>query len=117
MRNLDQGVKTGRKKTGKKLDFEKQSLMHIFKNFVNQQPILHYTLVIGCCTTLQKIFDKITADTGLSKGYKEDVHYMDVKEYQSTFVKNVMLDCIQTVLKDTIFLKYSEYKRLYTVFA
>ena len=63
--------------------------MHIFENFVNQQPILHYTLVIGCCTNLQKIFDTITADTGLAKGHKEDVHYMDAKEHQSTFVKKL----------------------------
>ena len=86
--------------------------MYIFEHFVNQQPILHYTLVIGCCTILQKIFDAITADTGLSKGHKEDMHYMDTKEHQSTFVKNVTSYCPQTVLKHTIFLKYSEYKRL-----
>ena len=61
--------------------------------------MLHYTLVIGCCTTLQKIFETITADTGLSKGHREDVHYMNEKEHQSTFVKNVTLDCMQTVFK------------------
>ena len=90
--------------------------MHICANFVNQQPILHYTLIIGCCTTLQKIFDTITVGTGLSKEHKDDVHYMDAKEHQGTFLKNVTLDCIQTVLKHTIFLKYSEYKRLYNSF-
>ena len=63
--------------------------MHILENFVNQQLILHYTLVIGCCTTLHKIFDTISADTGLSMGRKEDVHYVDAKEHQSPFVKNV----------------------------
>ena len=87
--------------------------MHIFENFVNQQPIPHYTLVIGCCTTLKKIFNIITAVPGLSKGHKEDVCYMHTKEHQSILVQNVTLDCIQTVLKQTIFLKYSEYKRLY----
>ena len=89
--------------------------MHIFENFVNQQPILRYTLVIGCCTTPQKIFDTITADSGLSKGHKKYVHSMDTKEHQSTAVKNITSECIQTVLKHTIFLKYSEYKRLYVV--
>ena len=111
MRNLEQG--------GKRLDalgFKGKSLMHVFENFVNQQPLLHYTLVIGCCTTLQKIFDTTTANTGLSKGYKKDVHYMDAKEHQSTFVKNVALDYIQTVLKHAIFLKYSECMRLYNSF-
>ena len=90
--------------------------MHIFENFVNQQPILHYTLVICCFKTLQKIFDTITADTGLSKRHKEDVHYMDAKEHQNTFVKNVTLDYVQTILKHTIFLKYSEYKCLFNSF-
>ena len=90
--------------------------MHIFGNSVNQQPILLYTLVIGCCTTLPKTFDTITAETGLSKGHKDDVHYMDAKEHQSTFVKNITLDCIQTVLKHTIFPKYSDCKRLYNNF-
>ena len=47
--------------------------------------------------------DTITADTGLSKRHKEDVHYMDAKEHQSISMKNVTLDCIQTVLKITIF--------------
>ena len=86
--------------------------MHIFENFVYQQPLLHYSLEIDCCTTLHKMFDTITADTGLPKGQEEDVHYMDAKEHQSTFVKNVTFDCIQTVLEHTIFLQSSEYKLL-----
>ena len=90
--------------------------MYTFENFVNQLAILHYTLVIGYRTIMPKIVDAITGDNGLSKGHKENVHYMDAKEHRSTFLKNVTLNCIQTVLKDTIFLKYSEYKRLYNIF-
>ena len=60
--------------------------------------------------------DTITADTGLPKGQEEDVHYMDAKEHQGTFVKNVTFDCIQTVLEHTIFLQSSEYKLLYNSF-
>ena len=105
---LTKGEKTGRARI--------QKMMHIFENFINRHPILHYTLVTGCCTTLQKIFDTITANTGLSKGHKENVHGMDIKEHQSTFVKNVTLDCIQTVLKHTLFLKNSQYERLYKSF-
>ena len=85
--------------------------MHLFENFVNHQPILHYTLVIGCCTNLQKFFEPITVDTGLSKEFKENVHYLDTKEHQSTFVKKLTLYSNQTVLKHTIFHKYREYKR------
>ena len=52
----------------------------------------------------------------MSKGHKEDVHYTDAKEHHSTFVKNVTLDSIETLLKHTIFLKYSEYKDSYNSF-
>ena len=90
--------------------------MHIFENVVNQQPILHYALAMGCCATLQKILDTITVETGLSKRHKEDVHYTDAKKHQSTCVKNVMLDCIQAILKHAIFLKYKQCKRLYNSF-
>ena len=90
--------------------------MHIFENFVNQPPILHYTLVIDFCTNLQRILNKIVVDTGLSKWHIEDVHYINAKEHQSSLVKNVTMDCIQTILKHTIFLKYSEYKCLYNSF-
>lgn len=60
--------------------------MRIFETAVNQQQILHYTLAIDSCTTLQKIFYTITADIGFSKGHKGNEHYMDAKEHQSTFV-------------------------------
>ena len=109
-KNIDQGDKRP-----DALGFRRAIFMHIFENFVNQQQIQHYTLVIGCCTTLQKIFDTITVDTGLSKGHKEDVHY-GCKGTSKYFCKNVTLDCIQTVLKHTIYLRYSEYKRLYNSF-
>ena len=90
--------------------------MPIFENSVNQQQVLHYALVIGYCATLQKILDTITVETELSKQHKEEVHYADAKEHQSTCVKNAMLDCIQAVLKHAIFLKYRKYKRLYNSF-
>ena len=110
MRNLDQREK--------RLDAPgfRRAIVDAFGNFINKQLSLHYTLVIDCCTMWQKIFDTITVDTGLSKGHKEDLHYMDAKEHESTFAKNVTLDCIQTVLKHTKFLKYNEYKRLYNGF-
>ena len=38
--------------------------MYIFENFLNHQLILHYTLIIVSCITLQEIFDTITAPTG-----------------------------------------------------
>ena len=89
------------------------------KIFLNLEKIVLYR--VNCALQskvclLKKIFGTITAGTGLSKGYNKDVHYMDAKEHQSTFVKNVTLDCIKTVLKDTIILKYSQYKRLYNSF-
>ena len=55
--------------------------MHIFEHFVNQQPILHYTMVIGCSKSIQTIFDTKASGTRLSKGHKEVVHYMDAKEH------------------------------------
>ena len=58
-------------------------------------------MVIRCCTTLQKIFDTITADTGLSKGHKEDVHYMDEKEHAKDFCEKcnvgLLSDCFKKI--------------------
>ena len=73
--------------------------MHIFEIFVYQQlpillqQLLHYTLVQSCSLNLQKVLNTITVDTG-SKGDKEDVHYIDTKEHQITFMKNLVLGCI-----------------------
>ena len=95
MRNLDRG-----ERRMDALGFRRAIVDAYFENLLNQRPVLHYTMVIGCSTTLQKIFDTIIVDTGLSKEHKENVHYMNTKEHQKKFVKNVMLDCIKNCFKN-----------------